>query len=120
MVAKAELRSKDKEAREGSVSGVDKPREEASSLFVDRKYLKLKDDLNCAMKDGEDEEDDCNSGCGDPVPLRKKVSEGVDTPSDLPLSPRSSTELPASGGGRVTQQRGKENARQASGWEIER
>lgn len=104
MVAKVELRSKDKESREGSVAGVDKSGEEASSLFVDRKHLKLKDDLNCAMKDGEDEEDGCNSGCGDPVPLRKKVSEGVDTPGDPPLSPRSSTELLASRGGRVTQQ----------------
>ena len=61
MVAKAELRSKDKEAKQSSVASVDKSREEVRSLFVDRKRLNLKEDLNCAVKDGEDEIDGCNS-----------------------------------------------------------
>jgi hypothetical protein len=61
MVAKAELRSENKESREGSVASVDKSREEVNSLCVDRKRLNLKDDRNCAMKDGEDKIYDCNS-----------------------------------------------------------
>jgi len=61
MVAKAELRPKDKEARESSVASVNKSIEEVSSLSVDRKRLNLKDDLNRAMKEGEDKENDSNS-----------------------------------------------------------
>src|SRR6266404_5386390 len=54
VITKAELRSKDKESGEGSIASVDKPGEEVSSMFVDIKRLKLKEDLNCTMKDGED------------------------------------------------------------------
>lgn len=61
MVAKAELRSKDKEAKQSSVASVDKSREEVRGLFVDRKRLNLKEDLNYAMKDSEDEIGNCNS-----------------------------------------------------------
>lgn len=60
MVAQVELRPQDKESREGSVTSFDKSGEEVCSLVVDRKGLNLKDDLNYAMKDGEDNEDDCN------------------------------------------------------------
>lgn len=61
MVAKAELRPKDKETRECGVASVNKTSEEVSGLSVDRKRLNLKDDLNYAMKEGEDEENDSNS-----------------------------------------------------------
>jgi ribosome recycling factor len=60
MVAKVELRPQDKESRQSSVTSVDKCGEEVRSLVVDRKRLNLKDDLTYAMKDGEDNEDDCN------------------------------------------------------------
>ena len=61
MVAKAKLRSKDKESGEGSVASVNESRKEVNSLCVDGKRLKLKDDLNRAMKNGEDKIDGCNS-----------------------------------------------------------
>lgn len=60
MVAKAELRPKDKESRECSVASVNKSSEEVSGLFVDRKRLNLKDDLNRAMKERKDKENDSN------------------------------------------------------------
>jgi len=49
--------------------------EEIVRLYVDGERLGLKNHLEHTIEDRVDEVDDSDSRCGDPFPLKKKVSE---------------------------------------------
>jgi hypothetical protein len=88
VVTKLEFRTKDEEASEGSIAGIDKSGEEIRGLMVDGVCLSLEYKLNCPIENREGDIDDRNAGGGDSFPLKNRVfrwclydRQGQDDPS---------------------------------------
>jgi hypothetical protein len=79
VVTIAELRAENKEAREGSIAGVDEEGEEITGVFIDGERMGLEDDLHGTIDNGEDNVDHSDARCSNPLPLQNKDLDGVRT-----------------------------------------